>query len=101
MLKTFDCPKCGAPVTYDRQETPGLPDPKVRCNYCGSTLIVPDEIHGQPARVVNIDLRSITRSKSSKLIWMLRGDSRTDWTRGCAGDGWRPRAALLFSQSLG
>src|SRR5688572_4252083 len=71
MLKTFDCPKCGAPVTYDRQEIPGLPDPKVRCNYCGSTLIVPDEIHGQPARVVNIDLRSITRSKPSRLLWML------------------------------
>ena len=71
MLKTFDCPKCGGPVTYDRKDVPGLPDPKVICNYCGSTLIVPDEIQGQPARVVNIDLRSITRSKPSRLIWIL------------------------------
>jgi len=71
MLKTFDCPKCGGPVTYDRKETPGLPDPKVVCNYCGSTLIVPDELHGQPARIVNIDLRSITRSKPSRLLWVL------------------------------
>jgi hypothetical protein len=71
MLKTFDCPKCGGPVTYDRKEAPGLPDPKVVCNYCGSTLIVPDELHGQPARIVNIDLRSITRSKPSRLLWVL------------------------------
>ncbi len=71
MLKTFDCPKCGGPVTYDRKDIPGVPDPRVICNYCGSTLIVPDEIHGQPARVVNIDLRSITRSKPSRLIWIL------------------------------
>ena len=73
MLKTFDCPKCGGPVTYDRKETPGLPDPRVVCNYCGSTLIVPDELHGQPARIVNIDLRSITRSKPSRLLWVLLG----------------------------
>ena len=71
MLKTFDCPKCGGPVSYERKDTPGFPDPKVICHYCGSTLIVPDEIHGQPARVVNIDLRSLTRSKPSKLIWIL------------------------------
>ena len=71
MLKTFDCPKCGAPVSYERNEMPGSPEPKIRCNYCGSTLIGPDEAHGQPARVVHIDLRSITRSKSSRLIWVL------------------------------
>ena len=71
MLKTFDCPKCGGPVTYDRKDIPGVPDPRVICNYCGSTLIVPDEVRGQPARVVNIDLRSITRGRPSKLIWIL------------------------------
>ncbi|MFZ0062014.1 MAG: hypothetical protein WAL47_08260 [Pyrinomonadaceae bacterium] len=71
MLKTFDCPKCGGPVTYDRKESPGLPDPRVVCKYCGSTLMVPDELHGQPARIVNIDLRSITRSKPSRLLWVL------------------------------
>jgi DNA-binding beta-propeller fold protein YncE len=71
MLKTFDCPKCGAPVTYERNEIPGAAEPRIKCNYCGSTLIGPDEAHGQPARVVHIDLRSITRSKSSRLLWVL------------------------------
>ena len=73
MLRTFDCPKCGGPVTYQRNENPVLPDPNVTCNYCGSSLIVPDDLHGQPARVVpiHIDLRSITRSKSTKWLWAI------------------------------
>jgi len=73
MLRTFDCPKCGAPVTYQRQENPLVPEPQVKCNYCGSSLIVPDELHGQPARVVpiHIDLRSVTRSKSAKWLWAI------------------------------
>jgi sugar lactone lactonase YvrE len=71
MLKSFDCPKCGGPVTYERNQTPGTPDPKVTCKYCGSVLIVPNELQGQPARIVHLDLRSLTRSKSTKWIWVF------------------------------
>lgn len=73
MLRTFDCPKCGAPVTYERIELPGARQATVRCDYCHSSLIVPDELHGQPARVVpiTIDLRHITRHKATKWIWVL------------------------------
>ena len=73
MLLTFDCPKCGGPVTYQRNENPVLPDPNVTCKYCGSSLIVPDKLHGQPARIapIQIDLRPITRSKAFKWIWLL------------------------------
>lgn len=73
MFRTFDCPKCGAPVTYQRNESPGSRQPTVRCDYCHSSLIVPDELHGQPARVVpiTIDLRHITRHKATKWIWLL------------------------------
>ena len=73
MFRTFDCPKCGAPVTYQRNETAGARQATVRCDYCHSSLIVPDELHGQPARVVpiTIDLRSITRHKPTKWIWVL------------------------------
>lgn len=73
MLLTFDCPKCGGPVTYQRNENPVRPDPNVICSYCGSSLIVPDKLHRQPAKVVpiQIDLRPITRSKAVKWIWLL------------------------------
>ncbi|MFN2510130.1 MAG: hypothetical protein ABR568_01655 [Pyrinomonadaceae bacterium] len=73
MFRTFDCPKCGAPVTYQRNDMPGARQATARCDYCHSSLIVPDELHGQPARVVpiTIDLRSITRHKPTKWIWVL------------------------------
>jgi hypothetical protein len=73
MFRTFDCPKCGAPVSYERNELPGARQPNVRCDYCHSSLMVPDELHGQPARVVpiTIDLRHITRGKATNWIWVL------------------------------
>lgn len=73
MFRTFDCPKCGAPISYERNEMLGAKQPTVRCDYCHSSLMVPDELHGQPARVVpiTIDLRNVTRSKATKWIWVL------------------------------
>ena len=57
MLKTFDCPKCGAPVSYE-QDVIGA-NLTARCTYCNSALSVPDEMRGRPAQIishVNIDL---------------------------------------------
>lgn len=72
MFRTFDCPKCGAPVGYERNETLAV-QPTVRCDYCHSSLMVPDELHGRPARVVpiTIDLRNLTRGKATRWIWVL------------------------------
>ena len=59
MLKTFDCPKCGAPVSYEKDVVGA--NLTARCSYCNSSLSVPDEIAGRPAQVishVNIDLRN-------------------------------------------
>jgi streptogramin lyase len=73
MFRTFDCPKCGAPVSYERNEMPGAHQATVRCDYCHSKLIAPDELHGQPARVVpiTIDLRHLSSRKVTKWIWVL------------------------------
>jgi len=76
MLRSFDCPKCGAPVSYQRNELLGAQQPNVRCDYCHCSLMVPDELHGQPARVVpiTIDLRNlgnISSRKVTKWIWVL------------------------------
>jgi len=54
MPQTFDCPKCGAPVTYERPSDPGATRSTVRCDYCHSQLIAPNELAGQPAKVVRI-----------------------------------------------
>jgi len=58
MLQTFDCPKCGAPVSYERSSDLSTTKSTVRCDYCHSQLIAPDELAGQPARVVRIQLSS-------------------------------------------
>lgn len=71
MLKTFDCPKCGAPVSYDKDVVGA--NLTARCSYCNSQLSVPDEMRGRPAQVVshvNIDLRN-AGATASKWIALL------------------------------
>src|ERR1043165_1890544 len=56
-MKSFNCPKCGAPVSYN-QDVVGA-NLTARCSYCNSALSVPDEARGRPAALisnVNIDL---------------------------------------------
>jgi DNA-binding beta-propeller fold protein YncE len=73
MLKTFDCPKCGAPVNYE-QDVIGA-NLTARCSYCNSALSVPDEMRGRPAQIishVNIDLRNtISGRKATKIILLI------------------------------
>lgn len=69
MLKTFDCPKCGAPVTYERSADLSAKKSTVRCDYCHSQLIPPDELAGQPPRVVRIQFGS--GAKSPGRLWLL------------------------------
>ena len=48
MAQTFACPNCHAPLTYDATRAAAT----VRCDYCSSTVIVPDslrESYKQPA----------------------------------------------------
>ena len=47
-MKTFDCPKCGAAITYDPSRSGGT----ARCAYCQSQLGVPDDFRGQAAFVI-------------------------------------------------
>jgi DNA-binding beta-propeller fold protein YncE len=71
MLKTFNCPKCGAPVNYE-QDVIGA-NLTAQCPYCNSALSVPDEMRGRPAQVishVNIYLRN-TVSGGKAVRWIL------------------------------
>ena len=56
MPKTFDCPKCGAPVTFERPADPNDTRTTIRCAYCHSQLIAPNELTGRPAQVVRIQV---------------------------------------------
>ncbi len=69
MLKTFNCPKCGAPVSYeqrcDRRESDGA-----LCSYCNSQLSVPDEMRGRPAQVI-VDFRGAAEAGKTATKWIL------------------------------
>ena len=54
MLETFQCPKCGAPVSYERDVVGA--NLTAKCSYCNSSLSVPTAM--RPAQVINIDLRN-------------------------------------------
>lgn len=56
MPQTFDCPKCGAPVKYERPTSAAKST--VRCDYCHSQLIAPNELAGQPAQVIRVHFGS-------------------------------------------
>lgn len=69
-MKTFDCPKCGAPVSYAANLGTGT----ARCAYCNSQLAVPDELHGRPARVISqidINIGPQVAATATKWIWIL------------------------------
>ena len=70
MPQTFDCPKCGAPVAFERSTDPNNTNSTTRCAYCHSHLIAPDAIAGQPARVVRIQL-GLSQGKFPKSLWLL------------------------------
>jgi len=42
-IQAFQCPSCGASLSYE-----GGPDPTVTCEYCGSDVIVPEELRPPP-----------------------------------------------------
>src|ERR1044071_2375255 len=68
-METFECPKCGAPVSY---EPNAFGSGAVKCAYCQSQLALPH--HGQPARIISqidINVGPQVTAGARKLIWFL------------------------------
>lgn len=66
-MKTFDCPKCGAPVSYQPN---AFGSGMVKCSYCQSQLSLPD--HGHPARIISqIDINVGPQVAASAKKWIL------------------------------
>jgi len=63
--RTFDCPKCGAPVSYSEN-----PTTTVRCNYCGSVLAEPNPAMGQAARIVQVRIDA-SHARAGLKGWLL------------------------------
>jgi sugar lactone lactonase YvrE len=68
-MQTFECPKCGAPISY---EPNAFGSGAVKCAYCQSQLSLPH--HGQPARIISqidINVGPQVTAGARKLIWFL------------------------------
>ncbi len=68
--KTFQCPNCGSPLTTTGAEK------EVKCPYCGSTAIVPEEL--RDTAEVETELQSAYQqasSQSSDQTWRDSGSS--------------------------
>ena len=65
MPRTFDCPKCGAPVSYSNS-----PSHTVKCHYCGSALSEPNPALGQPAQVVHLKIDA-SHAKAGLKAWIM------------------------------
>lgn len=68
---TFDCPKCGAPVNYESANNPQGVATTVRCGYCSSALMVPDELRGRPAQIIHIKVGSGGNYHGMKWLWLV------------------------------
>jgi streptogramin lyase len=68
-MQTFECPKCGAPISYDPN---AFGSGAVKCTYCQSQLALPH--HGQPARIISqidINVGPQVTAGARKLVWFL------------------------------
>jgi DNA-binding beta-propeller fold protein YncE len=68
--RTFDCPKCGAPLNYSENVGAIGLDHTVKCNYCSSVIAEPTM--GRPAHVVHIKLDNAVKNiKVPRIVWIL------------------------------
>lgn len=69
MPRTFDCPKCGAPVNYSENTFGQI---TVKCGYCSSVLTEPNPALGQPAHIVAINIGAAPQSlKPLRWLWLF------------------------------
>ena len=68
-MQTFDCPKCGAPISY---EPNAFGSGNIKCAYCQSQLSLPH--HGQPARIISqidINVGPHVAATAKKAVWVM------------------------------
>ena len=58
-------------MTYERSADPTNTKATLRCDYCHSQLIAPNELTGQPPQVVRIQFGVTPGSRLPKALWLL------------------------------
>jgi sugar lactone lactonase YvrE/DNA-directed RNA polymerase subunit RPC12/RpoP len=68
--ESFDCPNCGAPL-----DAHDLTTPTIRCPFCGTVVIVPDELRAEPEPAA---FQTVTVARAAPAQAQARGLSNTE-----------------------
>jgi hypothetical protein len=67
-MQTLECPKCGAPVTYESAFATSA-----HCAYCQSQIALPNQLRIEPIVMPNIDITigpQVART-ATKALWFV------------------------------
>lgn len=93
MAHTFNCPNCGAPLDY------GGDDPLIRCPYCHSSVIVPENLRARPRFSSKQD--DFTMNLPSDLSGLLKQAQQIYQVKRLAEQGETESAIALYREITG
>ncbi len=93
MPDTFNCPNCGAPLDYHGS------DPIIRCPYCVSSVIVPENLRGKPA--FSSKASNFTLSGKGDLGGLINQAKRIKEVKELADAGEMDQAVALYRSITG
>ncbi len=93
MSQTFNCPNCGAPLDYQGS------DPIIRCPYCSSSVIVPENLRAKPS--FSNKPSNFTLSGMGDMGGLVNQARRIKEVKDLAEAGEMDRAVALYRQITG
>jgi DNA-directed RNA polymerase subunit RPC12/RpoP len=93
MSQAFNCPNCGAPLDYQGS------DPIIRCPYCNSSVIVPENLRARPAFSSKSD--NFTLSGIGDMGNLISQARRIKEVKDLAEAGEMERAVALYREITG
>ncbi len=93
MPTSFNCPNCGAPLDYQGH------DPIIRCPYCNSSVIVPENLRARPTFSSTHD--NFTLSGMGDMGRLVQQARRINEVKQLAEAGETERAVALYREITG
>lgn len=93
MAHSLNCPNCGAPLDYDGN------DPIIRCPYCNSSVIVPENLRAKPS--FSSKPSNLTFGGAGDLGGLINQARRINEVKNLAESGQMDEAVALYREITG
>lgn len=93
MSHSLNCPNCGAPLDYDGK------DPIIRCPYCNSSVIVPENLRARPS--FSSKPSNLTFGGAGDLGGLINQARRINEVKNLAESGRMDEAVALYREITG